>query len=494
MGSQRPHHPELPLLGSVGRAVRQTKRLRDVFSVLIRNGFGDVVDVLRSGRRASLPAESAEHADGAGPPQARPARIRRVLEELGPTFVKLGQILSTRSDLVPPNLLEELSKLQDEVPPFPFEEVQRVVEQEFGRPLEEVFDSFDKEVLASGSLGQVHKARLGGQAVAVKVQRPGIQGTIDTDLELMMQFASALERHVEGWDIHQPTRVVEEFAKTLEQELDYQVEAAHQESFRRRFASDDTVFVPAVLREATTRRVLTMEFVNGIKVTDLEALEAAGADPGELARRGFQSVLRQTLGDGFFHADPHPGNIFVLPGNQVCFIDFGMMGRLSQRVRDDFVELIYHIVNRNSPRVTATILRLTRQRTPVDSAAVERDVAEFIDGQVGQPLEEMDVGHLLTQVLDSLARYGLRVPADLYLMLKAIAEIESLAVRLDPDFDIVAEGGPYVRSLFVDRFRPGRMAEELSTTARELAGVLRDAPDLLRDLSDRARTGSLTKP
>ncbi len=490
---QKGERPRLRIPGvdpSTG-PLRQTRRLGDVLAVLVRHGFEDVVAGLR--REKPEPHGLPSSLDGAGAHHraTRAERIRAAIEQLGPTYVKLGQVLSTRPDLVPPDLLIELAKLQDRVAPFPFEEVRRIVEEELGAPPEAVFEAFDAEPLASASLGQVHRARLNGEEVVVKVQRPGIQAAMEADIELMMQLAGRLERHVEGWAALRPTSAVREFSLTLAEELDYEIEAAHQERVANRFREDPTVHVPRVVRSATTSRVLTMEFIDGIKVSDLASLRAAGADFGEVARRGFRFVLEQTLVDGFFHADPHPGNVFVLPGNVVCFIDFGMMGRLGPGVREEFVELIYHVVDGNPARVTETVLRLTNADSAAGGAELEREVARFMDANVGRPLREMDLPGLLGEIMRALSRHGLHVPSDLFLMLKAITQIESVAVALVPEFDLVTEAGPYVRRVFLDRFRPRRVTEEALLVGRELALLFRDAPAAMRELSRLARGGGL---
>lgn len=471
--------------------MRQAKRSIEVLSILARNGFGDLVDTLRSGMGGGHGERSAIREEQHSSPATRAERIRIVIEELGPTYVKLGQVLSTRSDLVPLDVLIELAKLQDRVGPFPFEAVRSIVEAELGRPLDAVFESFDPAPIASGSLGQVHRARLDGQDVAVKVQRPEIRETIEADIRVMSQLATQLERHVAGWAIHKPTRAVKDFAQTIAEELDYKIEASHQDRLEARFKDDPTVRVPRVIREATTSHILTMEFIDGIKVSDLQALRAAGTDLEEVARRGFRFVLEQTLVDGFFHADPHPGNVFVLPNNVVSFIDYGMMGRLSQRVRDDFVELVHHVIEKNPSRVTESILRLTISENSVVVPELERDVARTMDLYIGRPLREMDLSNLLGELLSALARHRLRVPPDLFLMLKAIAQIEASAVALAPEFDVVEEARPYVRRVFMDRFRPDRVVEDAANVSREFVQLLRDTPSVLREFGRVATGGGI---
>lgn len=490
MPDHSPDRIRIPDASAMARSYRQTMRLKDVLAILVRNGFEDVVDALRAGRGRGHGEHPSAEGDEPRPHRTRAERIRTAIEELGPTFVKFGQVLSTRSDLLPPDVLAELAKLQDQVPPFPFDQVREIVEAELGAPLEELFEVFEPEVLASASLGQVHRARLGGEEVAVKVQRPGILETIEADVALMMQLAALLERRVEGWEVHQPTRAVKEFQDTIREELDYEVEAAHQERFLRRYQGDPTVHVPRVFRDATTSRVLTMEFIDGIKVSDLQRLREAGVNLEEVARRGFSLVIRQTLLDGFFHADPHPGNLFVLPGDVVCFLDFGMVGRLSREVRDDFVEMLYHIVDRDPARVTEVVLRLTTHDDTY-GPELERDVARFLDAYMDRPLRELNLSSLLREVLDALARHRLRLPPDLFLMLKAITQIEAVAVELVPDFDLVKEGEPYIRGIFLERFRPRRVAEEAAQVGRELVSLLRDAPPAMREFARLVRGGGL---
>ncbi len=405
-----------------------------------------------------------------------------VLEELGPTYVKFGQVLSTRPDLVPAELLSELTKLQDRVEPVPFEAVCKVVEEEFGRPHASVFESLEPVPLASASLGQVHRAKLNGQDVVVKVQRPGIRNLVEADIRMMKQLAHHLERRLKYSAIYQPSLAVKQFEDTLTEELDYRVEAAHQERVIQQFKDDPTIRVPRVFRQASTSRILTMEYIDGIRVSDNEALRAAQIDFAEVARRGFRFVLKQTLEEGFFHADPHPGNILVLPNNVVCFIDFGMMGRLGQRMREDFVELVYHVIDGNPHRVAESIISLLSAESSVSMPELERDVARFLDAYAGRTLRELNLSKLLGEILAALAKHGLRIPPDLYLMLKAIIQIESTAVALAPEFDVAGEAEPFARKVFRDRFRPQRLVEEAAVGSREMLKLLREAPTALREL------------
>ena len=304
-------------IGIVSRTYRHVNRYRQILTVLVRYGFGGLVDRLRIGQYLEIglqfiTREQREHVEML----SIPVRVRMALEELGPTFIKLGQVLSTRPDLVPPELAAELSKLQQEVPPFAFDKVRAIVQAELGRPLEEVFENFDPQSIAAASIGQVHRARLrSGEDVVVKVQRPDIETLVEVDLEILLHLAMLVEKHVEDWRWYRPSRIVEEFHRVLERELDFRTEASHLERFASEFTADETIYVPAVFREFTTRHVLTMEYVDVIPVTDLDRLRAAGLDPKVIAARGTDLTLKQIFVHGFFHADPHPGNV-VRPAGQ----------------------------------------------------------------------------------------------------------------------------------------------------------------------------------
>ena len=284
-------------------------------------------------------------------PHSAPERLRQALEELGPTFVKLGQLLSTRAHLLPRPFTLELAKLHDQVPPIPFQQVQAVVESELKRPLAELFLSIEETPIGSASIAQVHRAvRVNGEKCVIKVQRPGIEKTVRLDLEIMAHLATLLENHVEGWRVHKPTAIVAEFAKSMEQELDFGAEAAHLERFAHQFAGEPAIYVPKVVPGAVTRRVLTMEYIEAVKASKFEELDAAGLDRRQIATRITDLVMKQIFVHGFFHADPHPGNIHILPGNVICFLDFGMMGFLDQQTRQTFAKFVMGIAQQQRNR------------------------------------------------------------------------------------------------------------------------------------------------
>ena len=480
-------------IGAIGTTYRHIQRYRQILTVLFKYGFGDLIDTLKIEQylEVGLQMISRKHREKIET-LSRAERVRMALEELGPTFIKMGQILSTRPDLLPVEFIRQLAKLQDEVPAFGFDQVKETVEKELNAPLDRIFQDFSKTPLASASIGQVHRARLvNGEEVIVKVQRPDIRKIIEVDLEIMFHLATLMERHLKAMEIHRPTRVVEEFARTLEMELDYTLEAAHAERFAAQFRDERTVYVPRVYREATTRRILTMEYIDGIKASELERLEEAGLNRREIAHRGFDLILKQIFVHGFFHADPHPANVFILPDNIICYLDFGMMGRIGRQAREDFADLIMGIALRDEAKAARSLVALTIPDENVDSSGLERDVAQFIDRYFYRPLKELEMGKLLQNLVEMTARYRLRILPDLFLMLKAFATEESLGTMLDPDFDAIKQAGPFIRRIQIDRLNPKRVAGDIFDSGSEFLHLLRDIPGEVREILRQARQGRI---
>jgi ubiquinone biosynthesis protein len=480
-------------IGAIGTTYRHIQRYRQILTVLFKYGFGDLIDTLKIEQylEVGLQMISRKHREKIET-LSRAERVRMALEELGPTFIKMGQILSTRPDLLPVEFIRQLAKLQDEVPAFGFDQVKETVEKELRAPLDRIFQDFSKTPLASASIGQVHRARLvNGEEVIVKVQRPDIRKIIEVDLEIMFHLATLMERHLKAMEIHRPTRVVEEFARTLEMELDYTLEAAHAERFAAQFRDERTVYVPRVYREATTRRILTMEYIDGIKASELERLEEAGLNRREIAHRGFDLILKQIFVHGFFHADPHPANVFILPDNIICYLDFGMMGRIGRQAREDFADLIMGIALRDEAKAARSLVALTIPDENVDSSGLERDVAQFIDRYFYRPLKELEMGKLLQNLVEMTARYRLRILPDLFLMLKAFATEESLGTMLDPDFDAIKQAGPFIRRIQIDRLNPKRVAGDIFDSGSEFLHLLRDIPGEVREILRQARQGRI---
>ncbi len=480
-------------IGVIGRTYRHLNRYRQILAVLFKYGFGDLVDVLKIEQYLEIGLQMIsrkrrEQVDRL----TRSERVRMALEELGPTFVKLGQMLSTRPDLIAVEFIEELSKLQDRVPPFSYTEVSQIIESELGGPPESMFEHFDESPLAAASIGQVHRARLkDGEEVVVKVQRPGIRKIIEVDLEIMLHLASLMERHLEEFQLNRPARIVEEFARTLEKEIDYTIEASHIERFSRQFIDDATVYVPKVFRETTTERVLTMEYVEGVKVSEIERIEKEGLDRKVITARGADLILKQVFDHGFFHADPHPGNIFVLPGNVICYLDFGMMGSIDRQSREDFADLVHSVVRRDESGAMQALLMLTQYDEEPDTRLLSRDLADFMGQHLYRPLKDLQMEKLLQQLMELISRHRLQTPPDLFLMLKALATVEGVGLSLDPEFHMINQAAPFVKRVKMEQSHPKRVASDILKSGVDLVRLMQEIPGELRELLRQMKRGKV---
>ncbi len=476
-------------IGVIGRTYRHLNRYRQILAVLFKYGFGDLVELLKIDQYIEIGFQMISRKRRERVEKlSRAERVRMAFEELGPTYIKFGQVLSTRPDLVPVDFINELSKLQDEVPPFPFSEAKNIIETELALPLEDLFDFFDETPIASASIGQVHRARLkDGEEVAVKIQRPGIAKIIEVDLEIMLYLATLMERNIEELALHRPVKIVEEFARTLEKELDYTIEATNMERIARQFLDDDTLYVPKPVREATTTRVLTTEFVDGIKVSEIDRLEMSGLDKKIINARGANIYLKQIFDHGFFHADPHPGNIFILPGNVICLLDFGMVGTVDRHTREDFVELIDSVVHQDESRATQMLLKLTIREEEPDIRILEKDVADFMGQHLYKPLKDLELGKLLQQMLELTSRYRLGIPPDIFLMMKALSTVEGVALMLDPDFDMISQTAPFIERIKLARFYPKRIADDIIRIVSEMLQFMQKFPKDMLEISHLIR-------
>ena len=465
-------------IGVVGRTYRHLARYRQILTVFFKYGFGDLIELLKIEQYIEIGLQLiSKNRRSRLEKLSRAERVRMACEELGPTYIKFGQILSTRPDLVPVDFIKELSKLQDNVPSSPFSEVSKIIESELGAPPEDIFEFFEKAPLASASIGQVYRATLkDGEEVAVKVQRPGIKKIIEVDLEIMLHLATLMERHIEEMSLHQPVKIVEEFARTLEKEIDYTIEATSMERISRNFLNDLTIYIPKVFRDTTTESILTTELVEGIKVSEIDRLEKAGLDRKLITVRGADIVLKQIIKHGFFHADPHPGNIFVLPDNVICLLDFGMTGSVDRRTREDFSDLAESVVTRNESRATQVLLKLTYWDEDPDIRLLEKDVADFMGRHLYKPLKDIKIGKLLNNLLDLAFQHRLRIPPDIFLMLKAFSAVEGVGLMLDPDFDMIKQAAPFIKEVKLARLSPRRIRGDIFRLAIELFQFVQNFP------------------
>ncbi len=477
--------------------VRDFGRLAEIAAVLIRHGLGD--GVRRFGLADAL--EKAGHrlhwehaADLARLPP--PVQLRRALEELGPTFVKLGQILAGRSDLLGPEWIAELSRLHSRVPALPLEALLPQLREDLGGEPAQVFARFDTEPLAAASIAQVHTARLqNGTEVIVKIRRPGITAVIDADLRLLLRFAAVAEAEVPALAPYRPQQLVHEFGRSLQRELDLATECRNAERIAANLAPLGFMSVPAVHWPLTKARLNVQTRIDGIPGEQLDALDAAGFDRRLLAQRGARAVLKMIVEDGFFHADPHPGNVFYLPDNHIAFIDFGMVGRLSTRRREDLLNLLLGLVQRRPQQVADVLLDWAvgagRGTESVNQGQLEAEIEDFVDQYHGTPLADLSLGGMLTDVTAIMREHRLALPSELALLIKAFISLESMGRGLDPTFHMATEALPILEQVLRARYRPRALAQRGWHTLQRLLQVTEQLPHDLSRLLRTARRGQI---
>ncbi|AJF07163.1 2-polyprenylphenol 6-hydroxylase [Geoalkalibacter subterraneus] len=472
----------------INRNIRSIKRYRYILGILIKYGFGHVVEqlnidyYLELGRRIVTLGTASKNVDRF----SQAERLRLAMEELGPTFVKLGQILSTRPDVIPREFIEEFRKLQDEVPAVPVSELREQVRRELGMDFDEIFAEFDSEPIAAASIAQVHRARLkSGEEVAVKIRRPGIVETVETDLDIMAGLAFLVERHLPGGELYDPTGLVKEFRRTIYREMDFAREGHTVDRFRVNFEEDPTVYVPQVFWDFTGETVLTLEYVEGIKVSDLEYLNEQGCDLPTIARRGADSFLKQVLIHGLFHGDPHPGNFFILPDNVICLLDYGMVGRLDEPLKYRLVDLLSAILQRDVDRIISLMLYSGDISDETDLKSLRRDLSEFIDDYYETPLGELNVGRLLMEFVDLMNAYRIKFPSDLMLLAKALVTMEGIGRQLDPEFNMIEHLRPFMEKLIRERLSPGNVSKEVLGVLQSYGSLFKTLPRDMKEFINR---------
>jgi ubiquinone biosynthesis protein len=477
----------------IGLRRRNLRRYRQIIRVLVKYGFGQILDrmtifsYLRIGKnlltRRKPQVEKLNYAQ----------RIRLALEELGPTFVKLGQILSMRPFLIPLELVIELSKLQDQVAPFDFPQVKIIIEEELKASLTAYFSSFDQEPIASASLSQVHRATtLDGQAVVVKVQRPGIEKIISMDMDILRDLANLLERYIPESKQYDPRGMVEELARSLRREIDFHHEARNIEIFAENFKEDETAFVPKVFWEMTTSKVLTMEYINGVKISDLEEIDKRGLDRKTIAKNGGHLVFKQIFEDGFFHADPHPGNLFVLKNNVIAPVDYGMTGKLSESDLQELSDVLISVVTWDPPGV----IKAYQDAGVIDESAntkvLETEVTEFLYRYHRVPLSRINMRDIINEAFDIIHRHNIKLQSQLMLLGKALVTFEEVARMLDPSYDFITEIVPFVRKLYMRRFTPSSILKDILGGLYDLKSFFRIFPFELKRIAQKLRKGEMS--
>jgi ubiquinone biosynthesis protein len=457
-------------------------------AVLFKFGFGDLaVDVGLKGaaarlrRMAGLPPSARE--------SSRPRRLRLAMEELGLVFIKLGQDLSTRRDFMPPSYVVELSKLQDKVPPIPWDDVEKILRDSLGVG---AFASVEEAPLAAASVGQVHAAVLpDGSEAVVKVRRPGLQRQVATDLDILMLIASQAERRLTELKVVRPTEVAAEFGKSLLNELNFRAEAANIQRFSRLYASSEEVKIPALVSSLCTENTVVMERVSGVRFDDPEGLRSAGIDCEALARLTARTALEQIMLFGFFHADPHPGNLYAQPGPTVAFMDFGLTGHLGRGTRDDLLRLARAAVRGDPGGCARAVLRIAGTTRLADRDRLELDLGSLLDNHFSKTLKEINLNACMNDVVDIMHQYRLRTPPDLLLLVKALIQFENLGAGLSQNFNILDEARPVVMSIYRERYSPDRFLRELTGRAEDALENARSLPRDLGPFLDMLKSGRI---
>lgn len=472
---------------------RDIGRLNEIVGVLLRHGFGDTV------RRLGL-ADKLERAGHAlnwdhAADLARlepPVQVRLAIEELGPTFVKLGQVLAGRADLFGPEWIAEFEKLHAHVPAVPLDALRPQLREDLGSEPEAAFARFDVEPLAAASIAQVHRAALtDGTEVIVKIRRPGIETVIEADLRLLARLAALAEAQMPALKPYRPQHLVREFARSLRRELDLAAECHNAERMAKNLATLPDIVIPRVHWAHTGKRVNVQDFVGGIAGSDLARLDTEGFDRALLAKRGAGAVLKMIVEDGFFHADPHPGNVFYLPGNRVAFIDFGMVGRLSERRREELLQLLLGLVERQPQAVADVLMDWTGDGHGLNLSLMETEIEAFVDQYHDTPLANLSLGQMLSDVTAILRDHHLALPADLALLIKAFISLEGMGRGLDPNFHMASEALPLLRQVVRARYQPKVMAKRGWQTLRRALAVAEQLPHDLSTLLRTARRGRL---
>lgn len=477
----------------VGRPYRYLLRYKKIITVLIKYGFSDIISQTRIdkyfkiSRRVLFRKQHPEIGE-----LSRWERIRMVIEELGPSFIKFGQVLSNRPDIVPQELIFELEKLLESAPTFPTDDAITLIERELNDKIDNIFDEFNPQPIASASIAQVYRARLkNGDMIVIKVQRPGIKRQIEIDLEIMLHLASLMERYVEEIRAINPVSVVKEFGVTIRKEIDFHIECSHIKRFNANFEKNSLVVVPDVYKSLSTKKILVLQYIDGISIGNIKALQKSGINLKKLAAVGTKLIFEQIFIHGFFHADPHPGNIFILSDGRICFLDFGMMGVLLPKYREYLGDFIIGFVNSDVRKIAKTLLKLSINHEALNIDLFEARISELIEQFTYLPLKEIDMGEIISRALEVVIEYRIQMPPAIYLLSKAMITIEGVARKLEPDFDIIGHFKPYAKKLLKERLSPLKLAKANYFSLIELSNLVSDMPFEIREIMAHLKQGDI---
>ncbi len=453
---------------------KNINRVRQVINVFLKYGFGHVIDQLRLHR--FIPLRKRLKSFGQWPAVKGPSipeRLRMAFAELGPTFIKLAQLLSSRPDLITANFANEFKKLQDKVPPFLSEDAKRIIEEETHLEIGKIFSEFRDKPIAAASIAQVHHgALIDGSDVIVKVQRPNITEQIETDINILTTMAQLMERHLPESRFFNPSGIVEEFSKTVKKELDFLEEAKNCCRFRKNFENNPNVFIPKIYGEFVTEKILIMERIDGVRIDDIAGIEKMGLDRKELAKIGVDAYFKMILEDGFFHADPHPGNIFAMPGGQIGFMDFGIVGRVTDEMKETMANTFLALINKDFDRLIDQYIELGLVPEEIDLITFRKefkaDLTDFLEPLYGVSLKEINFAQYMDTVTHLAIKHNMRIPSDLLLVNKAMLILENIGRELDPNFNFTAAAEPYASKLARERLSPSRIFERAKKNMEEV--------------------------
>ncbi|UCC80259.1 MAG: AarF/ABC1/UbiB kinase family protein [Candidatus Zixiibacteriota bacterium] len=468
--------------------IKNIKRYRAIAGVFIKYGFGEIID--RLNLRAAFRLGKKVLRRKPSPELSFPERIRLALEELGPTFVKLGQVLSMRPFLIPYELVVELTKLHDQVAPMKPEIARKAIEENLECRIDEAFKSLDPEPVASASLSQVHNAVLhDGTRVVVKIQRPGIKEIINSDMIILKDLASLLEKHIPESRQYEPLGVVSELEKSTNKEVNFLYEARNIEIFARNFKDDDRIFIPRVFWEYTTRRMLTMERIEGIKITDTEKLRDSGIDPIKICEAGGEIVFQMVFDHGFFHADPHPGNLFVTRDGKIAPVDYGMMGVLSNSQLNELGDILTSVVSNDAESLVYSFSRAGALPETINKQSLEADIGEMLVRYHKIPLSRIDMSTLFDEFFDIIHRHEVSVKSEFMIFGKAVVTYEEVARKLNPDYDLIKSAIPFVKRLMLRKMSFSQLKRDLRVSATEWRDLVTKVPMEIREFTSKLNRG-----
>lgn len=470
------------------KRLQHSKRYRDIMNSFVKNGFSHLLF------RIGLTSRKQKQIDPEGNMNFKDIgiKLRHTLQSLGPTFIKLGQIAGSRRDLVPKEIAQELEKLQDEVEPFSYQSVKEVFLEEIGAIPEEIFASFDKDPTATASIGQVHIAELDtGEKVAIKVQRPEIEKNVYTDLEILKDIANVMDEKIAWARAYHIKDMIDELAESLHNELNYFTEGRNGERIGEQFHDDPVIHIPEIYWDYTTRRILTMECVDGIKVSHIDKIDEAGLDKKLIAERIADAMFEQVLDYGFFHGDPHPGNIFILPDNEISFIDFGMVGELSEELKINFAALLLNVKEQNAKKMIKTFYKMDLMDNVTDTTGLHRELDKLLRKYYDVSFREINLGGIILEIFNIAYRFQVDIPKDISIIGKAILTMEEIIKMLDPNFSIMQAVEPYGERIFKKRYHPRKILEDSITEITDNIDFLRNIPNDMKQISRMLQRGKL---